>query len=266
MHGIGNDGIIIDARITPIILSAAQIQSLCDRTQGVGADQLVVLEKSRGKGGEVYAEFYNPDGTVSGTCGNVTRCVADLLLKESSLKSVQIETGGGVLTCWAEDEGLITVDMGEPKLAWPEIPLSEHKDTLHLGLWEGPVQDPVAVNMGNPHCVFFVKNLADIPVAQIGPRIETHALFPQKTNVEFAEIYHTTHIRFKVWERGAGITKACGSGACAVLVAAVRRGLTERKAKLTLDGGDLVVEWRDTDNHVLMTGSATFVFKGEIDV
>ena len=246
MHGLGNDFVIIDARDQDINLTTNQIRHICDRNFGVGCDQLVLLEHSNNA--DIRAIFYNGDGSESGACGNATRCVADIFMKESGQGTCSIETGGGVLHASQADNNMITVDMGEPR------------DVIDLDL-EG---NPVGVNMGNPHCVFFVDDLTAVNVSEQGPVIENHTIFPNRTNVEFVQKTGNNTLRQITWERGAGETLACGSGACAVAVAAVTRGLTDRKVEIILDGGTLFIEWRESDNHVLMTGPVAYVFEGEL--
>jgi diaminopimelate epimerase len=256
MHGLGNDFVILDGRKTPIPLTPQDIQGMSDRRRGVGCDQFIVMEPSRTA--DVFMRIYNPDGSEAGACGNATRCIADIILTETGRDQCVVETISGHLVSRRVAVGLIEVDMGEPRLLWDQIPVAKEMDTLHLPL----AGDPVAVNMGNPHCVFFVDNLDQVDVATRGASVEKDLLFPQKTNVEFVQILSRTHVRMRVWERGAGITQACGSGACAVGVAAIRRGLTDRDMTVTLDGGDLRIHWRETDGHVLMTGAITYVFEG----
>jgi diaminopimelate epimerase len=242
--------------------------ALADRRTGIGADTIVILEPPEEEEADVYIRFINADGTEASTCGNATRCVAALLFAEMGQDRVRIATAAGLLDAWAS-EGGVAVDMGRPKFGWRDIPLSHEADTLALPVELGlPVEaasvHPVGVNMGNPHAVFFVSDADSVDVAAIGPGVEHHALFPERVNVEFATIETPTRIRMRVWERGVGVTQACGSGACATLVAAARRGLSERKAILALDGGELTVDWR-ADDHVIMTGPAVTSFTGEID-
>lgn len=260
MHGLGNDFVILDQRDGPKALGDAFVQKVCHRTMGVGCDQLIVLEPS--KRGDVFMRIYNGDGSESGACGNAARCVADLVMNETGTQSCSVETIAGLLPARKAADGLIEVDMGAPKLEWNEIPLAYEMDTLHMKLAYGPVSDPVGVNMGNPHCVFFVNDYGRIDIPVVGSHFERHAAFPERTNVEFARVLDRTHIRLRTWERGAGLTLACGSAACATVVAAVRRGLSERKAELELDGGTLHMEWRESDGHVLMTGPIAYVFEG----
>jgi len=262
MHGLGNDFVIMDGRTAPLGLTPEQIKHISNRHFGVGCDQLIVMEPS--SRADIFMRIYNPDGGEAGACGNATRCVADILYTENkSLKGV-IETISGLLpyTHNGQNPALITVDMGPARLDWAQIPLSTPCDTLHLPL-DG---DPVAVNMGNPHCVFICDNALDRAVDKEGVKIEHHPLFPQKTNVEYVNIKNTDHIRMRVWERGAGITLACGSGACAAAVAVIRRGLTGRTVRVTMDGGDVIIHWQESDGHVFMTGPVAYSFSGVISL
>lgn len=266
MHGLENDFVIFDARVKDIRLSRDDIQWIADRHKGVGCDQLIVLEVSKSFQEIAFMRIYNPDGSEAEACGNATRCVADLLMREENVDQIVIETVVGALNCSRADNGQVTVMMGEPKREWSQIPLSQECNTLHLPL-EG---DPIAVSMGNPHCIFFVDNIkdnyGDEVVEKFGKRYETDPLFPNKTNVEFVEVLAKNHLRMRVWERGAGITQACGSGACAVAVAAIRRGLSERKLTVTLDGGDLIINWPSDDAQVEMTGPVSYSFQGLISI
>lgn len=264
MHGLGNDFVIFDARKENIFLPPEEMVFIADRHFGVGCDQIVVLEES--DKADVFAYFFNADGTESGACGNASRCIADLIMTEKSTDSCAIEVTYGILYCKKADEQRVQVDMGIPKTEWKSIPLSQEADTLSLKLDIDGLSNPVAVNMGNPHCVFFVDNLEAIKndLQKIGQAVENHELFPQRTNVEFVEVLSRTKLRQITWERGAGFTLACGSGACAVAVAAIRRGLTDRKVEIKLDGGTLEIEWRETDDHVLMTGTVAYVFDGTL--
>jgi diaminopimelate epimerase len=262
MHGLGNDFVIIDGRENGLSLNEDQRRHISDRKRGVGCDQLIVLERSKSWAEMNFMRIYNPDGSEAEACGNATRCVAHLLMREDQVDNIVIETVVGSLNCWREGEQLVRVEMGKPKLNWNEIPLSKKCDPLHLPL----EADPVAVNMGNPHCVFFIDDVAAIDLEKIGPRFETDPLFPKKTNVEFVQILAPDHVRMRVWERAAGITQACGSGACAVAVAAIRRGLTERQMTVTLDGGDLIIDWPSDDAPVHMTGPVAYVFDGVLSL
>ena len=264
MHGLGNDFVILDLRDGQKAPTSAKIAEIANRKTGVGCDQLILMLPKRNPEAVLFMQIYNQDGSEAEACGNATRCVAMLIMNETKKDVVVIETIVGLLPCWKEPDGRITADMGEPKLDWQDIPLSKEMDTLHLGIGEGDVKDPVGVNVGNPHAVFFMKDVEKLDLKKIGPGFESHELFPRKTNVEFVEVKSSTELRMRVWERNAGETHACGSGACATLVAAVRRGLADRKADIVLDGGTLSLNWREEDNHVLMTGAAAYVFDGTL--
>lgn len=260
MHGLGNDFVILDGRRAPIELSAEQRRLISDRKRGIGCDQLIVIEPSHKA--DAFMRIYNPDGSEAGACGNATRCVADILMKESGKISCVIETVSGLLPSEARGSGQVSVNMGAPRLAWDQIPLAKEADTMHLPL-EG---DPAAVSMGNPHCVFFVEDADKVAVDKLGPPVEVDPLFPQKTNVEFVSIIDRSNIRMRVWERGAGITQACGSGACAAGVAAILRGLSGPQVKVHLDGGVLDIGWQGEGEPVFMTGDVAYSFKGSISV
>lgn len=262
MHGLGNDFIIFDARREPFVLSDAEAIALADRHTGIGADTIAVIEPAEEEEAEAFIRFRNADGSVLGTCGNASRCIALLLMDESGRDKVRLATADGILECWRSGSD-IAIDMGRPRLDWREIPLSQPADTLHLPILT-PLADPVGVSMGNPHAVFFVEDAETVDLTAVGPVIEHAPLFPERINVEIATVTTPGRIRMRVWERGVGVTRACGSGACATLVAAVRRGLSGRQAVLDLDGGSLTIEWRP-DDHVVMTGPAALVFTGEID-
>jgi diaminopimelate epimerase len=265
MQGLGNDFVVIDARSRPIGLSEAERRLIADRRLGIGCDQLIVLERRKSAAADVFMRIYNPDGSEAGACGNATRCIAGRLMAEHSTDRIVVETISGLLETRAAKAGEVTVDMGEARTDWREIPLSEACDTLHLPLALGSLSDPVGVNVGNPHAVFFVPDVAAIDLEKLGPRLEHAPLFPERTNVEIVQVLSPERLRMRVWERGAGITMACGSGACATLVAAARRGLTGRRAAVILDGGTLTIEWLAT-NRVLMTGAWAESFRGEIDL
>jgi diaminopimelate epimerase len=264
MHGLGNDCVIIDARDEPIVLSEDQVRRIADRRHGVGCDQLVLLEPPTNGDADVLLRFYNSDGSESGACGNATRCIAARLMQARQANTITLQSAAGLLPAHVDGRGLVAVDMGAAQLDWRNIPLSRDVDTLALDLTAGPYHGPAAVGMGNPHCVFFVDDAEAVDLAVLGPRVEHDPLFPERTNVEFVMVLDRTRIRMRVWERGAGITQACGSGACAVAVAAARRRLTERRVEVILDGGSLFIEWRD-DNHVVMSGPVAFVYTGILD-
>ena len=264
MHGLGNDFVVLDARRQPLELSVDQVRAIADRRTGVGCDQLIVVEAAKSKRADVLMRIRNADGSEVSACGNATRCVATTVMKENGTTRAVIETAAGLLDAQALNGGLVAVDMGPANLDWRDIPLARAVDTTHLGITVGPLEDPVAVNVGNPHAVFFVDDPEAVPLETVGPEVEHHELFPERTNVEVARVLSPDQIRVRVWERGAGITQACGTGACATLVAACRRGLTERAADVRLDGGTLAIEWRE-DDHVLMTGPVAVSFHGTLD-
>ncbi len=249
MHGLGNDFVIFDAREENIILTPDDMALIADRHWGVGGDMIVILDHS--ENADIFAYNFNADGSESGACGNATRCVADIIMSESGKDKCTIELTYGILNCKKVGNLLVQVDMGAPK------------DVRDLELSRGSVSNPVAVNMGNPHLVFFVDNLVDISVSELGAYFETHEEFPERTNVEFVQVVDKTHLIQKTWERGVGITQACGSGACAVIVAANRRGLVDKKAQIELDGGVLDMELAG-GNHVLMSGAVAYVFEGKL--
>jgi diaminopimelate epimerase len=266
MNGLGNDFVVIETRTAPFDPTPEEVRAIADRTTGVGFDQLIVLE--RVEGADARARFWNASGEEVGACGNGTRCVGWLLMNVTGQDVVTIETRAGRLIATRAGERLVCVDMGPPGLAWDQIPLAEAHDTdsLDVALYNHPalMAPPGCVSMGNPHVVFFVPDIDTAPVAEAGPVIERHPLFPEHVNVGFARIEARDRIRLRVWERGAGLTQACGTGACAALVAAARRGLTDRAATLALDGGVLFIEWRESDGHVLMTGPAAVDYSGEL--
>ena len=267
MNGLGNDFVVVEARTAPFAPSAEDVRAIADRARGVGCDQLVSIEPSAKA--DAAVRFWNADGEEVGACGNASRCVGWLLMEATGRDEAVFETKAGLLRATRAGDHLVSVDMGEPGLRWDQIPLSEEMDTRGVELQVGPIDAPLlhtpgCVSMGNPHVVFFVPDAETAPVREVGPMIEHHLLFPEGVNVGFAQIKGRDRIRLKVWERGAGLTKACGTGACAALVAAARRGLTDRKATLELDGGELVIEWRESDGHVIMTGPAQVDFTGTL--
>ncbi len=262
MHGAGNDFVVLDARGRPLELAAASVRHIADRRLGVGCDQLIIIEPDEA-GADAFMRILNADGSESGACGNATRCVAALLAEESGARVVSIRTIAGVLRSEILGPGLVEVDMGPPLLQWGDIPLQGPADTLHLPLALGPVSDPAACSMGNPHATFFVEDFLHLPIELIGPKLETHRLFPERANIGFAKIENSSRIKLRVWERGAGLTLACGSGACAALVNAHRRGLTERQATVVMDGGELLITWTE-DGRVLMRGPAETAFAGAL--
>lgn len=268
MHGLGNDFVILDLRGGQQAPSPSLVRAIADRRRGIGFDQLITVEDEKHPQLSAYMGIFNPDGSRSGACGNATRCVAHILMTEENSESVTLRTDFGPLPCWRVDGGLVKVNMGSPKLGWEDIPLSEASDTTRIDVKLGPIDNPSlwgpgAVNMGNPHAVFFVEDADAVPVDKLGPMIENHPMFPERANVEFCHVIDRGRIRMRVWERGAGVTQACGSGACASVVAGVRRELIDRKCVVDLDGGPLTIEWDENDN-VMMTGPIATSFSGEI--
>jgi diaminopimelate epimerase len=263
MEGVGNDFVVLDERGGSYNLSAARTAALANRHTGVGCDQLISIAPA--DGADAFMHIHNPDGSKAGACGNATRCVADILMRESGRDSVTIRTIAGDLAASRQPDGMITVDMGSPNLDWTQIPLAQPLDTVRLDLAHGPVREPAAASMGNPHATFFVGELQGLPIETIGPELEHHPLFPERANIGFAQVIDPETIRLRMWERGAGVTLACGSGACAAVVNAHRRGLANRKARVILDGGTLWIEWHE-DGRVLMTGPVATVFTGELDL
>jgi diaminopimelate epimerase len=257
MHGAGNDFVVIDARGGTDPVTPALARAIGDRHRGVGFDQLAVIRDT--DGATAALDFWNADGSRAGACGNATRCVAELLLAETGAARVTIRTVAGLLPAWRGADGLVAVDMGAPETAWQRIPLARAADTARL-----PLQGaPAAVSMGNPHCVFFVGDAGAVDLAALGPRIEHDPLFSERTNVEVVEVRGPDRLRMRVWERGAGITLACGSGACAAAVAAHARGLAGREVAVELDGGTLRIALA-ADGHVHMAGPVAHVFEGRL--
>ncbi len=269
MHGLGNDFVVIDARQQPLSIGAPGARALADRHTGVGFDQLITIEPASDSRAAAFMRIHNADGGEVSACGNATRCVARLLFEQGAETEVVLETSGGLLTARqagnASNGGnLYTVDMGPARDGWQDIPLASKCDTNHLPLARGPLNDPVGVNVGNPHVVFFVGDAEAITLDKLGPELEHDPLFPERANIGIAQIIDTGALRLRVWERGVGLTQACGTGACAAAVAANRRGLTGRKVRVQLDGGDLSIEWL-ADGHVTMTGPASVSFTGVFD-
>lgn len=264
MHGTGNDFVVLDARKAGLVIASDQARRLADRHFGIGCDQLLLLEPS--SKADVRMRIFNADGSEISTCGNASRCVADFMMKESGGDKASIETSAGIVTGTREGE-LIRVNMGAPKFGWQQIPLSESRNTEHLGLQEGLLMDPVAVNMGNPHAIFFVRDLNHIRMGEWGPKLEHNPLFPQRANISAVQVISPQKVKMVVWERGAGLTMACGSAACAAVVAGTLRELTARKLEVELPGGTLNVEWQQGEpGDVLMSGPVAYVFEGEISL
>ena len=266
MHGCGNDFVVFDERAGSLGLTPSRAAGIADRRTGVGCDQFIAMEPlPEDSGADVFMRIRNPDGGEAGACGNATRCVAHLIAAGTRRDRVVIRTISGDLVAELLPDGRVRVDMGRARLGWSEVPLARQMDTLHLDLGAGPVADPAACSMGNPHATFFVPDMQSVPIAEIGPTLEHDPLFPDRANIGFVQVLAPDRLRLRVWERGAGLTLACGSGACAALVNAHRRGLADRRASVIVDGGELEIEWRE-DGHVLMTGPVAIAFTGEIDL
>jgi diaminopimelate epimerase len=262
MHGLGNDFVIVDTRTHKYTFTPEMIEQIANRHEGVGCDQFVLLESS--SNAACFVRFYNADGSQSGACGNASRCVAWLVMQEAGCDEVLLETSSGILSCRKTDDLLVAVNMGKAKTKWHEIPLSKDVDTLNLGIEAGCLKNPVAVSMGNPHAVFFVDEVENVALSEFGPTLEHHAMFPERANIGVAEIVSDSEIILRVWERGAGETQACGTGACAAAVAAFRRKLTGNNVLVHLPGGDLHIEIQ-AENVVIMTGPVAVCFTGEIN-
>lgn len=274
MNGAGNRFAIFDARRdATFILSDAQVRDICAPDTGKmgpkGADQLIIMREPKDATADVFMEIRNQQGFEIDACGNATRCIAWLIMRETQVDSMALQTNAGLLHCTKAGDKRVSVDMGEPRLEWDQIPLTEIMHTHHVDVKVGPIDNPVlhnpgAVSMGNPHCVFFVDDFTTARPEQVGPMIEFHPLFPEQTNVGFARVDAKDKIRLKVWERGVGMTLACGTGACAAVVAAVRQKRTDRKVTVEVDGGTLDVEWRESDNRVIKTGPVELEFEGTV--
>lgn len=264
MHGLGNDFVVIDARAHDVTFDDAAAKRIADRRTGVGCDQFIVLEPAKSEGADVFMRIRNQDGGEVGACGNATRCIADQLMNELTSDNAVIETLAGHLKTWRADNGLVSVDMGPVHTDWQSIPLAREMDTLRLDLTAGALKAPAAVNVGNPHCSFFVEDAEHTMIEKIGPEVEKHPLFPERTNVQIIQVLSEKRIRVRVWERGVGMTQASGSSACATAVNAHRRGRTGPKVEVVLDGGTLIVE-HTPDNRVIQTGAFATSFEGVLD-
>ena len=271
MNGLGNEIVVVDMRQQPAAISAAAARAAASPDGGAHYDQLMVLYPPRMAGTESLVRIYNNDGSESGACGNGMRCIASLVAQATGKDKLAFEVDGRVLNTWKNPNGLFTVDMGVPRFVWNEIPLAEEfRDTRAIELQIGPIEKPIlhspaAVNMGNPHAVFWVDDVNAYDLAKFGPMLEHHPIFPERANITLAAIQSREHIVIRTWERGAGLTKACGSAACAAAVAAARLKRTNRQVMVTLPGGDLAIDWRESDGHVLMTGPAQFEYEGTFD-
>lgn len=270
MHGLGNDFVVIDARARAVPLDPALLRAVADRRFGIGFDQLIRIEPAKRAGSAAFMRIYNADGSEVDACGNATRCIGWLLMSETASTQVTVDTNAGRLVCSRAGARRITVDIGAPIFEWQQIPLACEMDSRQLHFnpplpdIPGLVGPAVAANIGNPHCIFFVSDVTAIPVSEIGPLVEHHPLFPARVNVSFAEISAPDRIRLRVWERGVGITRACGTAACAVVAAAAQPGVARanRQAHVVLDGGTLEIDWRNEDNHIYMTGDTAMSFRG----
>jgi len=268
MNGLGNDFVVLDARAGRLALSAAEASAIADRMSGVGCDQLIALEPSRQA--DVFMRIWNADGGEVGACGNAARCVAGLVAAERGRSDVTIETESAILGAHVNDDGSVTIDMGAPRFDWNEIPLAEpFHDTRRIELQIGPIDDPVlhtpsVVNVGNPHCVFFVADAEAHDLDRFGPMLEHHPLFPERANISLAQVTGPDALKLRTWERGAGLTRACGTAACAAAVAAARLKLTGRNVRVSLPGGELLIEWRESDGHILMTGPYALDYEGTL--
>jgi len=272
MNGAGNRFAVFDARDNPgFAISDAKVREIAKPGGSVmgpkGADQVIILRPPKSPGADAFMEIWNQKGFEVDACGNATRCMAWLYMRDAGTDSMVLETNDGLLLCARAGENQVSVDMGKPKLEWDQIPLKEVMHTHHIDVKLGPIDNPVlhnpgAVNMGNPHCVFFVEDFERAKPDKVGPMIEFHPLFPEQANIGFARVDGPDRIRLKVWERGVGMTQACGTGACAAVVAAVRQKRTRRKVDVVVDGGLLQIEWREEDDHVIMTGPVELEHEG----
>jgi diaminopimelate epimerase len=269
MNGIGNEIVVVDLRDSKAAVTADDARAVAS---AVAYDQLMVLQPPRLDGTAAFISIYNSDGSEAGACGNGMRCVVKKLFEASGDAAATFETRAGLLNCWqGPTPDLYTVDMGPPKFDWRDIPLAEEfRDTRYIELQIGPIDAPIlhspsAVSMGNPHAIFWVDDVAAYDLSRIGPLLENHPIFPERANITLAHVVDRDHITMRTWERGAGLTKACGSAACATAVAAARLKRANRIAQVSLPGGDLTIEWRERDDHVLMTGTATFEYEGRFD-
>ncbi|MEX0590820.1 MAG: diaminopimelate epimerase [Xanthobacteraceae bacterium] len=271
MNGLGNEILVLDLRADPVLVKPEDARALA-RQGALPFDQIMVLYPPKTPGTDAFVRIFNSDGSEVGACGNGMRCIASLVARENGKQVVNFETTADLSSCKIEEKpNTVTVDMGKPRFAWQEIPLAEEfRDTRHIELQVGPIDKPVlhspsAVNVGNPHAIFWVDDVNAYDLARFGPLLENHPIFPERANVSVAQIRARDHLVVRTWERGAGLTRACGSAACAAAVAAVRLKQADRKVRVTLPGGDLFIEWRERDDHVLMTGPVELEFEGKLD-
>jgi diaminopimelate epimerase len=270
MNGLGNEILVLDLRGTGLAVRGDEARAI-GRGKGLAFDQLMVLHEPRSAGTDAFMTIYNRDGSQAEACGNGTRCVAFVLTRGTSREKLILETAAARLECVRIGERIFTVDMGQPRFAWNEIPLRDpFPDTREIDMQIGPIDAPIlpppsVVNMGNPHAIFWVDDIDAYDLEKIGPLLENHPIFPERANISLAHVTSREHIILKVWERGVGLTQACGSAACATLVAAARKDLTGRRAIVSLPGGDLDIEWRESDGKVMMTGPVEFEFEARLD-
>jgi len=271
MNGLGNEIVVVDMRQAPLAIVAADARAVAS-PNGTPYDQLMAIYPPRTPGTDAFVRIFNSDGSEAGACGNGTRCIADIVFDETGRTALTFETKAGLVNCWKGQAPLTsTVDMGAPRFDWREVPLAEEfHDTRAIELQIGPIDEPIlhspsALSMGNPHAIFWVDDVEAYALDRFGPLLENHPMFPERANISLAAVRSREHLVVRTWERGAGLTKACGSAACAATVAAARTRRTGRKVTVTLPGGDLLIDWRESDNHVLMTGPVEYEFEGRFD-
>lgn len=271
MNGLGNEILVLDLRTDPVAVKPEEARALA-RADALPYDQIMALYPAKTPGTDAFVRIYNNDGSESGACGNGMRCIAEIVAGENGKRVVNFETSAGLSSCKIEDQPhTVTVDMGKPRFDWQDIPLAEEfRDTRAIELQIGPIDAPVlhspsAVNVGNPHAIFWVDDVNGYDLARLGPLLENHPIFPERANISLCRIAARDHLIVRTWERGAGLTRACGSAACAAAVAAARLKRADRRVRVTLPGGDLFVEWRERDDHLLMTGPVETEFSGKLD-
>lgn len=263
MHGLGNDFVVLDIRVQDLSLSSATIQRLSDRRFGIGCDQFIVIDKPSSVSADIRMRIFNADGGEVKACGNATRCMGAYLQRQTSKTDHMIETAAGMLKTSVQSNRMVAVNMGSPSLKWADIPLRSEVDTLFLPIHVPDMEAPAAVSMGNPHLIFFVPDIQEINLERFGKELSHHHLFPEGTNVEIVQILTRSNIRMRVWERGTGITLACATGACASVVAGVKRGILDSQVTVNLEGGDLKIHY---DTTVTMYGPVTFTFEGSFEL
>ena len=267
MNGLGNDFVVLDARQKAIGVGPEDARRISDRAKGPGCDQVIVLEPSQKA--DLFMRIFNADGSEVEACGNATRCIALLVAEENGRPDVTVETRAGLLKAQVESADSVVIDMGQPRFAWEDIPLAEpFADTTRIELQMGPIDDPIlhspsVVNVGNPHAIFWVDDVGAYDLGRFGPLLENHPVFPERANISLAHVTARDALTLRTWERGAGLTKACGTAACAAAVAAARKGLTDRQVTVTLPGGNLFIDW-NADGHIMMRGPAELEFEGTL--